>query len=119
MAELTPYLLPSVYYGSTWSGLTDCSLVSDGTTFAANLTRIRMQFRRAQEIDAEVGLTLDSADGTITITDANAWEFEVPPVERFMLEPGVWHWSIYTIDAENIRGTYFIGTIEVLNTPTP
>ena len=119
MAELTPYLLPSVYYGSTWSGLTDCSLTSTGPTFDANLTRVRMQFRKAQEIDAEVGLTLDSDDGTITITDANAWTFVVPPVERLTLEPGVWHWSIYTIDADNIRETYFIGTLEVLNTPTP
>ena len=119
MAELTPYLLPSVYYGSTWSGLTDCSLVSDGPTFDDPLVRVRMQFRKAKEVDAEVGLTLDSADGTITITDAEAWEFEVPPVERFTLDPGVWHWSIYTIDEANIRETYFIGTIEVLNTPTP
>jgi hypothetical protein len=119
MADLTSITLPSVYYGSTWSGLTDCSLSSTGTQFVANLTSLRMQFRKALEIDSEVGLTLDSDEGTITITDADAWEFEVPPVSRFTLEPGVWHWSIYTIDADNIRETYYIGTLEVKNTPTP
>lgn len=119
MPALTPYALPAIYYGSTWGGLTDCSLTSTGPTFDANLTRVHMQFRASAEVDSEVGLTLDSDDGTITITDANAWTFEVPPIERFTLAPGTWHWAIYTIDADNIRETYFIGTIEVKNTPAP
>lgn len=119
MPELDSYLLPSVYYGSTWGGITEGSLTSTGTTFDANLVSLRMQFRKADEIDAEVGLTLSTEEGTITILDANAWTFEVPPISRLTLEPGTWYWSIYTIDADNIRETYFKGTLTVLNTPTP
>lgn len=97
--------------GTTWDGLTECSMESDGTAFSDPLELIVMEF--SDETGA-VGLTLSSADDEITIDDADAWEFTVLPVESMDLVPGLWSWNIRTTDSASREKQYVSGIIQII-----
>jgi hypothetical protein len=65
-----------------------------------------------------VGLELSSANSTITIDDANAWQFTVNPVSPMLLAVGNWYWSIETTDSAGVIKTRVFGTISILNDAT-
>ena len=110
----TVILQPCVYL-DTWDGLSNCSFSSDGTAFASSLTLVRMFFRDEENV---VGLELSSANSTITIDNANSWDFTVAPVSPMTLAPGNWYWSIETTDSESVIKTRVFGTLEIINDAT-
>lgn len=71
-----------------------------------------MQFRR-HVADASAGLSLDSDEDTIIITDAALWTFSIPTVLNFPLAAGVWQYDFETTDAAGFVRTYFGGTLTV------
>ena len=111
----TNITLKPVVYKDTWDGLSEVSFTSDGTAFASELALVRMFFKDA---DGTVGLALTSANSTITITDAAAWEFSVNAVSPMLLAVGVWYWSIETTDDQDVIKTRVFGTIEILQDAT-
>jgi len=115
MSCSTNITLTPVVYKDTWDGLTECSFSSDGTAFASPLALVRMFFKNE---DGEVGLELSSANSTITIDDAAAWEFTINPVSPILLEPGQWYWSIETTDDQDIVKTRLFGSLEILGDAT-
>ena len=68
--------------------------------------------------DNAVGLELSSANSTITIDDAAAWEFTVNPVSPMTLAIGQWYWSIETTDSAGKIKTRVFGTFEILQDAT-
>lgn len=106
-------LTPCVYL-DTWDGLSNCSFESDGTAFGSALSRVRMNFKDG---DGVIGKQCDSENDTITITDQDAWEFDVIAFQM-ILTPGVWQWSIETTDSEGDVKTRVTGTIQILSDPT-
>lgn len=102
--------LQCIKSGTTWDGLTECSFTSDGTAFSDTLTAVRMVF---QDDDGTAQLTLTTANGTITIDDAAAWEFTVNEITSFPLSAGVYSWFIETTDSAGRVKAYVNGTIEV------
>ncbi len=68
--------------------------------------------------DNNVGLELSSANSTITIDDANNWEFTVNPVSPMNLAIGQWYWSIETTDGDDNIKTRVFGTLEILRDAT-
>lgn len=104
-------ILSPVVYLDTWDGLTNCSFSSDGTAFASPLTLVRMFFR---DDDNNVGLELSSANSTITIDDANNWQFTVNQIESITLAVGFWSWVIRTTDDQGVVKTRISGTIQIL-----
>ena len=107
-------LQPCIYL-DTWDGLSDISFTSDGTAFASSLSLVRMFFRDEENV---VGLELSSSNSTITINNANSWQFTINPVSPMTLTAGQWFWSIETTDSANIVKTRVFGTIEILNDAT-
>ena len=99
----------------TWDGLPNCSFSSDGTAFASSLTLVRMFFRDENNV---IGLELSSANSTITIDNANSWQFTIEPVSPMTLAPGNWYWSIETTDSESVIKTRVFGTLEITNDAT-
>ena len=65
-----------------------------------------------------VGLQLSSANSTITIDNAAAWQFTINPVSPMTLAVGNWYWSIENTDYAGIVKTRAFGTIEILNDAT-
>ena len=108
-------ILTPCVYKDTWDGLTDVSFSSEGSAFASSLALVRMFFRDENNV---VGLELSSANSTITITDANNWEFTINPVSPMLLAIGNWYWSIETTDDQNVIKTRVFGTIEILQDAT-
>lgn len=102
--------LDPAFRGTTWSGLTVDGMSSDGTTFSANLAAAKMSFVLAGA--STEALSLTSAAGDITITDAAAWAFRVEEITPWALAKGVYYWSIELTDADGIIDVYFTGTIQ-------
>lgn len=65
-----------------------------------------------------IGLELSSANSTITIDNANSWQFTIEPVSPMTLAPGNWYWSIETTDSESVIKTRVFGTLEITNDAT-
>jgi hypothetical protein len=65
-----------------------------------------------------VGLQLSSANSTITIDNANSWQFTINPVSPMTLAVGNWYWSIETTDYAGIVKTRVFGTIEITQDAT-
>jgi hypothetical protein len=109
--------LPEAKADKTWDGLTAVSLSSTGTTFDDNLASVKMTFKLA----GVESLTLTSAASQITITDANAWEFYVNPIERLPLAAGVHSWAVETTSSASPASIkdYIIGTLTVKADSTP
>jgi hypothetical protein len=107
--------LKPVVFKDTWDGLTDCSFESTGTSFASELSLVRMFFKDA---DGTIGLELTSANSTITIDDSTNWRFTVNPVSPMLLTIGNWYWSIETTDDQGVIKTRVFGSIEILNDAT-
>jgi hypothetical protein len=111
----TNIALKPVVFKDTWDGLTELSFESTGTSFASELSLVRMFFKDAE---GAVGLELSSANGTITIDDATNWQFTVNPVSPMLLSIGQWLWSIETTDDQGVIKTRVFGSIEILNDAT-
>jgi len=114
MARPPKIKLSPIVYLDTWGGLT-VSLSTTGAALDSNLASVRMFFRDSADA---VGLELTSADGEITITDANAWTFAVAAVNPFPLAVKKWYWSIETTNVAGIVKTRMIGTKEVIEDAT-
>jgi len=106
--------LRPIVYRDTWGGFT-LALSSDGSALDSNLASVRLFFRDG---DGTVGLELTSADGEITITDANAWTMTVAAVNPFTLAVGNWYWSVETTNVAGTIKTRVVGTKEVLSDAT-
>lgn len=102
-------------YRDTWDGLSNVSFTSTGNAFASPLTLVRMFFRDEENV---VGLELSSANSTITINNANSWQFTINPVSPMNLAIGQWYWSIETTDSQGIIKTRVFGTIEITRDAT-
>ena len=102
--------LTSVPYGATWNGLTEGSVTSTGTWTYDPLDSVTMVFT---DTSGNVGLTLSSAAGTITIDDAAAWEFTVLPVTPMALAVGTWSWVLTFTDDAGIIKKWVVGTIRI------
>ena len=75
--------------GDRWNGISEITPTINDATPTNDLTRVRMVFRLG-------GTTyeLDSNDGDITITDANAWEASIPARDTFLPRAGKWAFEI-------------------------
>ena len=113
MAIANITLLP-VVRNDTWDGLTNCKFSSTGTAFASPLATVRMSFK---DSTGAVQLALSSdVEGEITITDAEAWQFDIPGRVLSMAE-GTYSWGIETTDDDGIIKTRVIGSIPILPDP--
>jgi len=102
--------LKSLPFGSTWNGLPGSTMGSTGTSLDDNLASVTMSFT---DTDGNVGLLLTSADGDITIDDANAWSFSVEPITPFPLAVGTWSWTMKFTDAAGVIRKWLTGTIKI------
>ena len=100
--------LKSVPTGTTWDGLSNFSFSSDGTAFGADLTNVSMIWYDSNDA---VALTLTEADG-ITISDANAWEFDIDS-RLITLAKGSYYWKLKTTDADDVVKIRLQGTIDI------
>lgn len=104
--------LDPVNIGNTWDGLAVTSMTSDGTTFSANLSAVKMSFVKSGA--SAVALALTSAAGDITIDDASTWAFTVDAITPWALADGHYFWSIECTDADGDVKTYFYGTLQTV-----
>jgi hypothetical protein len=96
--------------GDRWIGISTIGPVTiNDQTPSPDLTRIVMNFRLGSTT-----YTLDSADGDITIEDANTWEASIPARDSFLERAGKWQWDMefYFSDATSPY-TLYKGTLTV------
>jgi hypothetical protein len=105
IAQLDP-----VVKGDTWDGLS-VTMTSTGTELDDPLASVQMSFWLAGATTAALDLT--SADGDITIEDADAWEFRVEAISPLTLAAGYYSWAIQTTDDAGRVKTYLKGTLPV------
>lgn len=96
--------------GDTWGGIPSI-VISPAPSDPCSLAE--MQFR-INATSNTPSASLSSADATITITDANNWEFTVP-AQDLALKPGNYVWSFRTTDDQGVVQTYLQGAIAVLD----
>lgn len=102
--------LHCVPYGATWNGLPGCTMSTTGTALDDNLSAVSMTFT---DSDGNVGLTLTSGGGGITIDDANAWSYSVDPITPMTLAVGIWSWTLKFTDAAGAIRKWIVGTIQI------
>jgi len=73
----------------------------------------RIQFRDANGVlGYELSTTPADDTGTITVLDADTWEFTVP-VQPLPLDAGTWTWDFETTGDDDVVLTPYKGTLEV------
>jgi hypothetical protein len=82
---------------------------------ASALQSVRMRFAKLDRNPQSV-VELTSTGGGVVITDAVAWEFNVPAQNITGLTSGRWRWTIETTAADAIPTveTYLTGEITIL-----
>ena len=82
--------LKDVKLNDRWIGIGTIGPVTvNGDTPGNALTRVRMVFRLGQSL-----FTLDSADGEITIDDADTWKASIAAMDTFLPRDGLWSWEM-------------------------
>jgi len=113
MSHPAQFLIGTYIIGSTWKGIPEIHLSSDGTTFESPLALVRMVFK---DESGNTLLTLSSAtSGQITITDAAEWKARIEPISSPPFTAGSIRWYIETTDDDDIVDYYFSGTLQVNN----
>lgn len=117
---MMPGLYPPIInltYGDTWVGIPLIQIINNVTNAppSDNVASVVMTFRNLKSAH-RVAFTLSSADGTIVITNANNWTFEVPvqtlPVPKPDTEDQFW-WSMQFTDVNDVVQTYLEGPFSV------
>ena len=96
--------------GDTWGGIPSITVTPAPVQSCA---LAEMQFRINATSNTPAA-SLSSADGSINITDAVNWEFNIP-AQSLPLKPGNYVWSFRTTDADDVVQTYLQGSIAVLD----
>lgn len=103
--------------GDAWGGIPAFAIeASPGVPPAADLARVRMQFRK-NLVDTDPAcvlaeITSDDA-AKIIISSANGWTGSVP-IQLLDLPVGTWYWGMEFEDVNDLPITYGQGRITVL-----
>lgn len=105
------YNMQGIARGDGWRGLPSIVIRVNGNPPGVALASARLQFRSAPSAE-EVGATLSTAAGSITITSAANWELAIP-AQALPLGARVWHYDLETTDVEGTVRTYLKGTLKI------
>jgi len=94
--------------GDRWVGISEITATINGETPGPNLERVVLTFRLGQAIYA-----LDSDDGDIEITDADAWECSIAARDDFLPRAGLWNWEMAFYFGDDSCWTLYKGQIRV------
>jgi hypothetical protein len=117
METWATYNLRAKLRGDSWKGLPLIRIRVNGAAPAQPVASAKIQFKKRED-DVTAAYELKTTDGSILITDAAEWEFQVPPVLEFPLAAGVWYYSFKTVSTTGFKRTYFKGTMTIARTPT-
>ncbi len=109
-AYTTYRVLDSFFEGDDFPGIPAITIRLGGSppTFALSSVVMHMVHSSGVEVD----LTVDN-DG-IVINSAGEWDFYVPSGPREELIPGLWRWTMPTVDTAGSRFTYIVGHFKVI-----
>ena len=106
--------LDTHYEGDSWAGMLVGPIVINEAQPANPLASVRMQFRDVEtdELAFELNTSPGAGEGTITITNANTWEIEVP-TQLIGLEAGRYNWDFQCTDSSGFVITTYKGIFRV------
>jgi hypothetical protein len=108
--------IPSFVRGDTWNGINSISITVNSSFPIASVVSSRIQFKTHKK-DTTALATLTSADGSIVITDVDAWTFHIPQ-QNIDLPVGKLFWDMEIVDSSDNVRTYLEGTVTVLQDVT-
>lgn len=123
---MTPgfYQLPGLTVGDTYYGAGPFQILETATQSppTTDLASVRMDFRSVATAPRSA-FSLSSADGSIVITSANNWIFNIPQQTLAIALPAaqpelIFNYSCQTTDANGNIMTPFAGTFYVTLYPT-
>lgn len=113
--------LPTFVAGDTWEGLGQFRVwqidpaTKVKTPPASAVAAAKIHFARTLDQPAP-DFTLTAGEAGFGLDDAAEWRFSVPP-QPLALTPGDYFHKLVTLDAADVRKTYWTGKIRVLQPP--
>lgn len=118
------YDLPALTYGDTYYGAGPFQILETATQSppTADLASVKMEFRNVATAP-RIAFTLSTDDGSIVITSANNWLFNIPQQTLTIPRPkpdptNLYYYSCQTTDANGNVMTPFAGKFVVNLYPT-
>ena len=116
MATFATYTFPTTFSGDTLDATP--FVVSRTPTSLASLSSVEIEFRKNNVNNCTVDLTLSTANGKVTITDAATWAFTVNEILELDLDAGYYVCSFKFTDANGRVKNYLRGVITILQPET-
>lgn len=102
--------------GTTWEGISIGPITVDGLPPTYPCFSCRIQFRLLE--DGTLGYELNSSpgvgEGTITIVDADLWQFNVP-TQVLPMPAGDYEWEFMATDTATVTLPYYRGIFKYIS----
>jgi len=116
MATFATYSFPTTFSGDTLDAIP--FTVARTPTSLATLSEVEIEFRPSNTNNCTVSLTLSTANGLVTITNATTWAFTINEIEELDLDDGYYVCSFKFTDSNGRVKNYLRGNITILQPET-
>jgi len=116
MATFATYQFPTTFSGDTLDAIPFTA--SRTPTSLTSLSAVEIEFRPSNTNNCTVSLTLSTANGKVSITNAATWAFTINEITELELDAGYYVCSFKFTDSSGRVKNYLRGNITILQPET-